>query len=240
MLLRGPLKRVLSAKRPTSAVFASSAAETRKIAQQFRNFTSSRAFRFMQSSLRRISILTGTGATFVGASWFSRPVPELQRSVSTVSEPHASDSISPFKITAAAVQIPHPDKRAKGGEDAYFISSDGCSLGVFDGAHLSSLIPGAPSLSKTFRVPFVIPSGVGGWSDSGVDPRIYALKLAEGSLRAAEQAASSKTLASPVEIMDAGYKNAFSTLGSSTACIVVLRDDGKLSTANVGDSGCSF
>lgn len=31
------------------------------------------------------------------------------------------------------VQIPHPDKAEKGGEDAYFISNDKSVLAVFDG-----------------------------------------------------------------------------------------------------------
>jgi hypothetical protein len=33
----------------------------------------------------------------------------------------------------AAVQIPHPEKVAKGSEDAYFISQDKSKIGVFDG-----------------------------------------------------------------------------------------------------------
>lgn len=39
---------------------------------------------------------------------------------------------APF-AQVAAVQIPHPEKVAKGGEDAYFISQDKSKIGVFDG-----------------------------------------------------------------------------------------------------------
>jgi hypothetical protein len=39
---------------------------------------------------------------------------------------------APF-AQVAAVRIPHPEKVAKGGEDAYFISQDKSKIGVFDG-----------------------------------------------------------------------------------------------------------
>lgn len=54
------------------------------------------------------------------------------------------------RLAAGSASIPHPDKVAKGGEDAWFASSEG--LGVFD--------------------------GVGGWASVGVDPGLYSKELA--------------------------------------------------------------
>ena len=53
------------------------------------------------------------------------------------------------KFTSAVNMIPHPDKVAKGGEDAYYTNDH--FLAVAD--------------------------GVGGWNDRGVDPGLYSKKL---------------------------------------------------------------
>ncbi len=51
-------------------------------------------------------------------------------------------------LCSAAHSLPHPDKRHKGGEDAFFVSNSGCgALGVAD--------------------------GVGGWIEDGIDPGDY-------------------------------------------------------------------
>ncbi|KAA8495707.1 putative protein phosphatase 2C 80 [Porphyridium purpureum] len=55
-----------------------------------------------------------------------------------------------FAVRKGAFMIPHPDKRDKGGEDAFFLSD--FSMGVFD--------------------------GVGGWASLGVDPGLYSQELA--------------------------------------------------------------
>jgi len=47
----------------------------------------------------------------------------------------SSESTSTGFVQAAEVQIPHPDKAHKGGEDACFISKDKTVLGVFDGTY---------------------------------------------------------------------------------------------------------
>jgi len=68
--------------------------------------------------------------------------------------------ISETRLSAGISVVPHPAKRAKGGEDAYFFSSDMSIIGVAD--------------------------GVGGWADLGVDPAIYSRSLMEGARQAAE------------------------------------------------------
>jgi len=104
--------------------------------------------------------------------------------------------------------IPHPAKRAKGGEDAYFISDDMKAIGIAD--------------------------GVGGWGDIGVDPALYARML----MASAKYSADSTTTSArdPVKIMSDAYEHAADIQGSSTCCIVVL-DGYCLKTANLGDSG---
>jgi len=68
--------------------------------------------------------------------------------------------LSDTRLCAGVSVIPHPAKRAKGGEDAYFFSSDMNVVGIAD--------------------------GVGGWGDLGVDPAIYSRSLMEGARQEAE------------------------------------------------------
>ncbi|KAF2072322.1 hypothetical protein CYY_006356 [Polysphondylium violaceum] len=103
--------------------------------------------------------------------------------------------------------IPHPNKRHKGGEDAYFISQDLKVLGVAD--------------------------GVGGWGDVGIDPSEYSNTLMEGSKIASNSISVSRD---PLTIMEQGYIFSQDVKGSSTCCIVVLGGRNLLS-ANLGDSG---
>lgn len=104
--------------------------------------------------------------------------------------------------------LPHPDKRHKGGEDAYFISHQGCgALGVAD--------------------------GVGGWVEEGVDPGLYSRLLMEEAEKALEEEG---TQAMPQELIASAQARA-NCAGSSTACVAVMHPDGKLRIANVGDSG---
>jgi len=103
--------------------------------------------------------------------------------------------------------IPHPAKVAKGGEDAYFLTTDMKVMGVAD--------------------------GVGGWGDIGVDPALYSRSLMEGAKLSAETPLSPRD---PVEIMSEGYEYSRYVQGSSTCCILVL-DGQQLRAANLGDSG---
>lgn len=60
----------------------------------------------------------------------------------------ANAPVGTLLLYSAAHSIPHPDKRHKGGEDAFFVSNSGCgALGVAD--------------------------GVGGWIEDGIDPGDY-------------------------------------------------------------------
>lgn len=111
------------------------------------------------------------------------------------------------RLSVGVSCIPHPAKIAKGGEDAYFLSSDMKVIGVAD--------------------------GVGGWGDIGVDPAFYSKSLMEGAKMAAENPLNPRD---PVEVMSEGYQYSQYVQGSSTCCILVLEGN-HLNAANLGDSG---
>jgi len=104
--------------------------------------------------------------------------------------------------------IPHDEKKDKGGEDAYFISEDGLAIGVFD--------------------------GVGGWSDSGVNPREYSYKLMQGCKKYADDNTTSQR--TPLTILRNGWISAKSVIGSSTACTITLTPIDEEIQAIVGSS----
>lgn len=109
---------------------------------------------------------------------------------------------------AHVCNIPHPEKADKGGEDAFYVSKDNRAIGVFD--------------------------GVGGWVMHGVDPAIYATKLASGVKHAYEDL----HITNPQEALSVAYEGAKSIEGSSTAvCAVLQEDSSQLMCSNVGDSG---
>jgi protein phosphatase PTC7 len=124
---------------------------------------------------------------------------------------------APAQLTlrAGACSLPHPEKLATGGEDAFFISEDTRVIGVAD--------------------------GVGGWRESGIDPGEYSrtlmrvaceffnsdkAKLSNGNLE--ETARAALALAHQKTRMP----------GSSTACVLALNpEQSAISAANLGDSG---
>jgi protein phosphatase PTC7 len=114
-----------------------------------------------------------------------------QRAYSTASSA-MWQSGSALKLEAYGACIPHPEKVEKGGEDAFFVSSDGGAVGVFD--------------------------GVGGWSEMGIDPGIYSKSLAMESNAAYEQLGAQ----SPVNVLEKAWLNSQHLQGSSTACCVTI------------------
>lgn len=118
-------------------------------------------------------------------------------------------------LRAAAAMIPHPSKREKGGEDAYFIyTSD----------------TGEKSTARVSAVG--VADGVGGWASQGVDAGIYARQLCAACF---DHFASSPSSATPVAAMQAAQEST-SVAGSST-CIIAMLQGRELLTANLGDSG---
>jgi len=105
---------------------------------------------------------------------------------------HSIEPLIHRRMSVGLSSIPHPAKVAKGGEDAYFLTTDMKVMGVAD--------------------------GVGGWGDIGVDPALYSRSLMEGAKLAAE----TPSPRDPVEIMAEGYQYSTYVQGSSTCCILVL------------------
>ncbi|GAB4817901.1 hypothetical protein N2152v2_004947 [Parachlorella kessleri] len=69
-----------------------------------------------------------------------------------VAPEEASRPVQQLRLVAAGCMIPHPDKAETGGEDAFFVSREGCgAMGVAD--------------------------GVGGWAAEGIDPALYPREL---------------------------------------------------------------
>eukprot|EP00746_Dinoflagellata_sp_MGD_P164046 gnl/MRDRNA2_/MRDRNA2_92459_c0_seq1.p1 gnl/MRDRNA2_/MRDRNA2_92459_c0~~gnl/MRDRNA2_/MRDRNA2_92459_c0_seq1.p1 ORF type:complete len:406 (+),score=61.04 gnl/MRDRNA2_/MRDRNA2_92459_c0_seq1:107-1324(+) len=113
-----------------------------------------------------------------------------------------------LRLSTGFALLAHPEKAEKGGEDAFFVSENGCVLGIAD--------------------------GVGGWSELGVDPGLYSKLLMQNAKVAADEMQDyNKT--TPFQIMQIAH-NKTDIQGSSTACVLVLQND-KLHAANVGDSG---
>lgn len=93
-------------------------------------------------------------------------------------------------LSVGSFLIPHDDKKVKGGEDAWFISDDKNTIGVFD--------------------------GVGGWASSGIDPKEYSHQL---SIQC-KNAVDLKSKIHPLQILRYGYDSSLHIHGSSTACII--------------------
>jgi protein phosphatase PTC7 len=124
---------------------------------------------------------------------------------------------SRYALCAHGENLPHPDKTAKGGEDAWFArvsaANGGGALGVAD--------------------------GVGGFNDQGVDPGLYARVLSYEGLRACDGGdggffGSSAKIDPRAIAIEAQAKTTLP--GAATMCVVAL-DGKKLTCANVGDSG---
>lgn len=75
-----------------------------------------------------------------------------------------------------------------------------------------------------------VADGVGGWESVGVDPGLYSRALMESCK------ITSISIKDPVKILSKACEDAKIFTGTSTAVIVLLKED-KLLTANLGDSG---
>ncbi|TMW56891.1 hypothetical protein Poli38472_002816 [Pythium oligandrum] len=114
-----------------------------------------------------------------------------------------------LRLVSGACELPHPQKRATGGEDAWFICSD--TVGVAD--------------------------GVGGWARKGVDSGEYSRTLMNSAHSALVKLKpkDESAIPTPLEVLTYAHRRA-TCPGSSTACIVQLHDD-SIRAINVGDSG---
>ncbi|OMO79820.1 phosphatase 2C (PP2C)-like protein [Corchorus capsularis] len=76
--------------------------------------------------------------------------------------------------------------------------------------------------------------GVGGWNSKGIDAGIYARELMNNALMAILTQPDRQV--DPMTVLSEAYSKT-KALGSSTACIITLKDDNMLHAVNMGDSG---
>ena len=182
-------------------------------------------------SLRVAALAAGALATGVSAAEPRVGGTSPYRLVSGVFLPCLGDpaprtdrrALRSFRAVSPGVYYrPDPQKKNKAGEDASFVSPDGLAVGVAD--------------------------GVGGWSDSGVDAGVYARLLMSQAEKALGESQDSvvallgpelaKEAPEPLRVLLLAHSRT-PVQGSSTACIVLLRDS-DLHIANLGDSGLAL
>ena len=85
-----------------------------------------------------------------------------------------------------------------------------------------------------------VADGVGGWRAYGVDPGLFSMNLMKSCERLVK--AGYFVNDQPAKLLKSGFlemqQSKRPIIGSSTACVAILNHaDGKLYTANIGDSG---
>lgn len=114
---------------------------------------------------------------------------------------------STMEITMGSFYVPKGEDSLPLGQDAHFLCPEKKTFGVAD--------------------------GVGGWMKRGIDAGIFARELMKNSVIALY--ALPEETVDPKKVLKAAY-SITKAKGSSTACIVTIKDD-CLHAANVGDSG---
>lgn len=114
-----------------------------------------------------------------------------------------------LKMKANVSYIPKDDEEKPLGEDAHFICDETQTVGVAD--------------------------GVGSWAKKGIDAGDYARELMGNAFFSVLEQAMEEGFVNPMQALEEAYL-VTKAKGSSTACIVTLKDD-FLHAVNVGDSG---
>lgn len=119
-----------------------------------------------------------------------------------------------LRLVAGACQVPHSAKAEAGGDDSFFIGSEGLSLGVAD--------------------------GVGDWERLAVQPRNAADELMEGAKRSVSELLKRRPRLGASDLAKGAMGEAYRSLksyGASTALVAVLDAARQaLGVANLGDS----
>lgn len=117
--------------------------------------------------------------------------------------------------------------RPDSGEDAFFVS------------RIGSEISGNPDGGDA--VAFAVADGVGGWTESRVDPADFSHGLCEYMAQSALAWDSPADKLRPKQLLQAGYDQVVDDpaikAGGSTASVGVALPDGRVELANLGDSG---
>ena len=113
-----------------------------------------------------------------------------------------------MKMSCGALYLPKDDEDKPLGEDAHFICAEKQTIGVAD--------------------------GVGGWAKKGVDAGEYARQLMKNAEIASQKEPNGEVQLK--RVLGTAFLNT-KAQGSSTACIVTLKQDYYLHAIYVGDSG---
>ncbi|XP_015080042.1 probable protein phosphatase 2C 26 isoform X2 [Solanum pennellii] len=144
--------------------------------------------------------------------------PQKFSSISVITKKHsflhcvASDSApSPSRqemsLSVGMYLIPHPNKVEKGGEDAFFVSSDNGEV-------------------------IVVADGVSGWAEKNVDPALFSRELVAN----VSSLVGNVEVNDDPRILIKGAHAATSSIGSATVIVSVFKN-GILKIASVGDCG---
>ncbi|ETL93828.1 hypothetical protein, variant 2 [Phytophthora nicotianae] len=129
-----------------------------------------------------------------------------------------------LRLESGACGLPHPQKRATGGEDAWFIS--GNTVGVADG------VGGWARKVIDYAYIFCMYVVLSWLCDQGIDSGEYSRTLMNSAKRTVTASDKPPT---PLQVLTVAHRSA-QCPGSSTACIVQLKDL-SLQAINLGDSG---
>ncbi|KAJ5157597.1 uncharacterized protein N7482_008697 [Penicillium canariense] len=119
--------------------------------------------------------------------------------------------------------------RPDSGEDAFFVSCIGTQ------------VSGHPDAGGADAVAFAVADGVGGWTESRVDPADFSHGLCGYMAQSALAWDSPADKLRPKQLLQAGYDQVVDDpaikAGGSTASVGVALPDGRVELANLGDSG---
>ncbi|KAJ6015073.1 hypothetical protein N7540_009664 [Penicillium herquei] len=141
-------------------------------------------------------------------------------------DPNLSDAIGVSKDRNPATRRRN---RPDSGEDAFFVSRVGTHR------------QGTQTTGDAEAVAFAVADGVGGWTESRVDPADFSHGICGHMANAALAWDESAEKLRPKQLLQAGYDQVAADpsikAGGSTASVGIALPDGRVELANLGDSG---
>ncbi|KAJ5114554.1 hypothetical protein NUU61_000313 [Penicillium alfredii] len=141
-------------------------------------------------------------------------------------DPHAADALGVTKDKNPATRRRN---RPDSGEDAFFVSRVG------------SQDLGQSGDKAAEAIAFAVADGVGGWTESRVDPADFSHGLCRYMAQSAQAWDAPADQLRPKQLLQAGYDQVVADpgirAGGSTASVGIGLPDGRVELANLGDSG---
>jgi len=131
-------------------------------------------------------------------------------------------------VTKETNSVSRRRTRPDSGEDAFFVSRIGNRISDHQEGNAEA-------------VAFAVADGVGGWTESRVDPADFSHGLCGYMAHTAQTWHEPAEALRPKQLLQAGYDRVVADptirAGGSTACVGVALPDGRVELANLGDSG---